>query len=210
MPERSRSFWGWGWADKFPDDAARAALATHVAAMLGAAAPTLVPALRPQPRLDDARLPRPRVATPEPLAAICDLTNESRARHTYGKGYPDQWRAFAGDFAAAPDLVAWPRDERDIEAVLEWAARDRLWVIPFGGGTSVVRGVEAVGGERANGVVSLDLGGLARVLEVDPVARAARIQAGALGPDLEAQLAAHGLTLRFYPQSFEHSTLGGW
>jgi alkyldihydroxyacetonephosphate synthase len=103
-----------------------------------------------------------------------------------------------------------PQGERDVEAALEWAAKHGAWIIPFGGGTSVVRGVEAVGGERANGVATLDLGAMSRVVEVDPISRAARIQAGALGPELEAQLAGHGLSLRFYPQSFEFSTLGGW
>ena len=83
-------------------------------------------------------------------------------------------------------------------------------VIPYGGGTSVVGGVEARVGGRYDGAVSLDLGALDRVLEVDPVSLAARIQAGATGPDLEEQLAEHGLTLRHFPQSFELSTLGGW
>ena len=83
-------------------------------------------------------------------------------------------------------------------------------MIPFGGGTSVVGGVEPLVGERYAGVVSVDLKGLDQVLELDEVSGAARIQAGATGPRLEAQLAEHGLTLRHFPQSFEFSTLGGW
>jgi alkyldihydroxyacetonephosphate synthase len=83
-------------------------------------------------------------------------------------------------------------------------------VIPFGGGTSVVGGVEAAGCERFAGVVTIDLKRLDRVLEVDPVSLSARIQAGAIGPGLEEQLAEHGLTLRHFPQSFQFSTLGGW
>ena len=82
--------------------------------------------------------------------------------------------------------------------------------MPFGGGTSVVGGVEPRVPARFDGVVSLDVGALDRLLEVDPVSRAARIGAGASGPVLERGLAAHGVTLRFYPQSFELSTLGGW
>ena len=82
--------------------------------------------------------------------------------------------------------------------------------IPFGGGTSVVGGVEAAVGARYEGAVAIDLKRLDQVLDVDRVSRAARIQAGATGPWLEDQLRPHGLTLRHFPQSFELSTLGGW
>ncbi|HKO37150.1 MAG TPA: FAD-binding oxidoreductase [Solirubrobacterales bacterium] len=117
-------------------------------------------------------------------------------------------RGFYGKFEEPPDLVAFPRDESEIEAVLSWAEAEGAAVIPFGGGTSVVGGVEPRVGERL--VVSLDLRRLDRVLEVDPVSLAARIQAGATGPGLEEQLREQGLTLRHFPQSFEYSTLGGW
>ena len=83
--------------------------------------------------------------------------------------------------------------------------------IPYGGGTSVVGGVEPRVGEGYAGAVSLDLSALDRVLEVDPVSRAARIQAGRRRPARSrSSCAAHGLTLRHFPQSFEFSTLGGW
>ena len=109
-----------------------------------------------------------------------------------------------------PDLVARPADEREVEEVLAWAEAAGAAVVPYGGGTSVVGGVEPRVPARFAGAVSLDLGALDALHEVDPVSRAARIGAGASGPRLEAQLAEHGLTLRFYPQSFELSTLGGW
>ncbi|HVY77293.1 MAG TPA: FAD-binding oxidoreductase [Solirubrobacterales bacterium] len=104
--------------------------------------------------------------------------------------------------------MAYPRDESEIEVVLEWAEAEGAAVVPFGGGTSVVGGVEARCGDRP--VVSLDLKRLDRMLEVDAESLAARIQAGATGPGLEEQLKQHGLTLRHFPQSFEYSTLGGW
>ena len=113
-----------------------------------------------------------------------------------------------GEFENPPDLVAFPRDESEIETVLSWAEAEGAAVIPFGGGTSVVGGVEARLGERP--VVTMDLRRLDRVLEVDPASLAARIQAGATGPRLEEQLREHGLTLRHFPQSFEYATLGGW
>jgi alkyldihydroxyacetonephosphate synthase len=91
--------------------------------------------------------------------------------------------------------------------VLAWCEEEGAAAIPFGGGTSVVGGVEPPPDRPA---VSIDLGALDRLLEVDERSRAARIQAGALGPALEDQLRGHGYTLRHFPQSFEYSTLGGW
>ena len=119
-------------------------------------------------------------------------------------------RAFRGRFDHLPDVVAHPGDEAELESVLDWCEQSGAAAIPFGGGTSVVGGVEAAVGEGFAGVVTIDLKRLDRVLDVDPVSQAARIQAGVTGPRLEEQLREHGLTLRHYPQSFEYSTLGGW
>ena len=119
-------------------------------------------------------------------------------------------RAFDRDFANAPDFVALPETEADIAAVFDWASRAKVAVIPFGAGSSVVGGVEPVVGDGFAGAVSLDMRRLNRVLEVDATSRAARIQAGILGPAIEAALKVHGFALRHYPQSFEFSTLGGW
>ncbi|HET7786528.1 MAG TPA: FAD-binding oxidoreductase [Myxococcales bacterium] len=206
MTARARSYWGWGWADRFPDAAALRALAERVRPFFANAA--LEP--RAAPPGDEVRLPAPRIEVPAALAAFCTSDRDARLAHTYGKSYRDQVRGLRGDFAAAPDLVALPGNEDQIAAVLEWCGARKVAAIPFGGGTSVVGGVEAAVGARYAGALSLDLRGLDRVLEVDPVSRAARIQAGAAGPVLEAQLAAHGFTLRHFPQSFEFSTLGGW
>ncbi|HEU5060715.1 MAG TPA: FAD-binding protein, partial [Kofleriaceae bacterium] len=208
MAARERSFWGWGWADAFPDEAGRRATGQMVAALLGGGAVEL----GAPPREEDAiaTLATPRVTVPESLAEVVTAAPAVRLRHTYGKAYPDLVRGFAGRFEPAPDLVAFPPDEEAIWAVLDFCAARRLAVIPFGGGTSVVGGVEPAPGERHAGALSLDLGRLGQVLEVDPLSRAARIQAGVLGPALEAQLAEHGFTLRHFPQSFEFSTLGGW
>ncbi len=118
-------------------------------------------------------------------------------------------RAFRGQFEHPPDVVAMPRDEPELAAVLDWALDAGAAVIPFGGGTSVVGGVEPDVPAGFAGVVTIDLRALDRVLEVDPVSLSARIQAGANGPELEEQLRAHGLTLRHYPQSFQFATLGG-
>ena len=204
--QRKRSFWGWGWEDKFPDAAGRKALATQAGAMLGFAPERC----DEPPALESIELRRPRVKAPATLQRFVSDAHEARVRHTYGKSYRDVLRGFRGDFAPAPDLVATPEREEDIAAVLDWAGSAKVAVIPFGGGTSVVGGVEGDVGESYAGVLSLDLGRLDRVLEVERSSLSARIQAGATGPTLERQLAEKGLTLRHFPQSFEFSTLGGW
>ena len=95
-----------------------------------------------------------------------------------------------------------------MEATLDWCEEAGAAVIPYGGGTSVVGGVEPRLGDRPS--VSLDLRRLNAVQEVDAISMAARVQGGATGPGLEEALREHGLTLRHFPQSFEFSTLGGW
>ncbi len=204
--ERKRSFWAWGWEDSLPDNDARRALAMMVAQGVGCEPPTL----RELPKLEDVKIGAPRIESPRELRDFCSDAKSDRVEHAYGKSYPDLVRGFAGDFASAPDLVARPKHEADVAALLGWASASGVMVVPYGGGTSVVGGVEAPALGKYHGVVSLDLRGMDRVLEVDRESLAARIQAGATGPSLESQLAEHGLTLRHYPQSFEFSTLGGW
>ena len=197
--------WGWGYEDRLPDPEARSALAQQLQAWLGF--DELSPCPPPVP--ESIVLPAPRIPAPASIAAFCTTDPYSRASHTRGRSYPDVIRGLRGDFENAPDFCAHPTQESDVERVLEAAAAADLAVVPFGGGTSVVGGIECPRGSH-QGVVSLDLRGLDRVLEVDEVSRLARIGAGATGPVLSAQLATHGLTLRHYPQSFEFSTLGGW
>jgi alkyldihydroxyacetonephosphate synthase len=167
------------------------------------------PEVKPPP-LGEIRLAPPRISPPASLAAFCSSEPYDRAAHTHGKSYPDYVRGLAGDYAAAPDVVAYPRDEQEVAAVLDWAGGAQASVTPFGGGSSVVAGVEPRRRADQKGGVTIDLRELGRVLEVDATSRAARIEGGAFGPALEAQLKPHGLTLRHFPQSFEFSTLGGW
>jgi len=206
---RERSLWAWGWRDKFPDGAARSALAQLTRAML----PGAEPAQRPLPAAHDGvpALAAPAVAIPDALAGFASASPRARALCTRGRGFPDLVAGFADDYAGAPDFVAQPRDAAEVARVLE-VCGERGWAcVPFGGGTSVVGGVDAplARGDRA-AVVVLDLAALSGVHEVDATSRLARIGAGTLGPALEDQLAGHGLTLRHFPQSFEFSTLGGW
>jgi alkyldihydroxyacetonephosphate synthase len=200
---RRRKFWGWGFEDQQPPHAQVEAAAGAAREQLGfGAAEVERPAL-----LDELELRPPRLEPPSSLAAICRTDPYGRAAHAYGKSYRDVVRAFRGRFDNPPDVVAHPSDDAELERVLAWCEETKAAAIPFGGGTSVVGGVEPPADRPA---VSIDLKRLDRVLELDPVSRAARIQAGVTGPALEDQLRGHGLTLRHFPQSFEFSTLGGW
>jgi alkyldihydroxyacetonephosphate synthase len=206
MSGRRRKLWGWGYEDQRTSPKEIEQIAAGAREHLGFGPGEVE---RP-PRLEDIDLPAPRLEPPPALAAICSTDTYERATHAYGKAYRDLVRALRGRFDHPPDVVAHPNDERDLEQLLDWCAGAGAAAIPFGGGTSVVGGVEPrLDGDYA-GAVTIDLGRMDRVLDVDPVSRAARIQAGATGPRLEEQLKGHGLTMRHYPQSFEHSTLGGW
>ncbi|WP_405363338.1 FAD-binding oxidoreductase [Kitasatospora sp. NBC_00085] len=198
---RPRSWWGWGYADAHPGDAECAAL--------GALLPGTLARPLPVPRVADLTVTRPRATPPPALAHLVTADPEARAAHAMGKAYRDVIRALRGRPGRIPDLVARPADDRQVADLLDWAGEQDVAVIPFGGGSSVVGGVE-YRGDAHRAVLSLDLTSMNRVLEVDTAGRSARIQAGALGPVLEAQLRPHGLTLRHFPQSFEFSTLGGW
>ncbi len=201
-----RSFWGWGLEGLGPNDEQALGIGRTLAERF--AQPDL--RVAPAPRLEQITLPAPRVTAPAALASLLSSERYDRVSHAYGKSYRDIVRGARGEFPHPPDLVAFPRSESDVVALLDWCANERLAAIPYGGGSSVVGGVEARDLGAWRGAVSIDLGGLARVLEIDTPSRAARIQAGILGPALEDQLRPHGLTLRHFPQSFEFSTLGGW
>ena len=198
-----RSWWGWG-------NTAEQATDTEVNFLVDRSA-----VLLPDHDFTDHRPPDPASleacrspgSRPPRLAALCSTSRPTGPRTPTARRTAT-WCASCT--ATSPRRPTWSRArarEPDVVAVLDWAARAAIAVIPYGGGSSVVGGVEP----RSTGpAVTLDLTALDRVLEVDPTSRAARIQAGALGPQLEDQLRPHGLTLRHFPQSFEFSTLGGW
>ena len=203
LPRRMK-FWGWGFEGEQATDQERDAVMAMAKQRFGGAG-DIAP-----PRESDIELRAPRIAAPSSLANFCSTTKIDRLIHSYGKSFIDAVRVFERKFPNPPDLVAFPSGEQDIVDLLDWAHRHNVAVIPFGGGSSVVGGVEPDLGAGYAGVVSLNLRRLNKVLEIDKASRAARIQAGALGPELEAQLAPHKLTLRHFPQSFQYSTLGGW
>jgi alkyldihydroxyacetonephosphate synthase len=199
-------WYGWGLEGEGMSDAERTFVLGRYREKFGAAERQTLGL----PTLESLRLPTPRIAPPPALAAFCRREPYDRAAHAYGKSYPDYVRVLLGDLACAPDVVAYPRDEKDIAAVMDWAGEAGASLAPFGGGSSVCGGVEHRPDPSHNAAITLDLKNLGRVKEVDKTSRAARIEAGAYGPALEGQLKPHGLTLRHFPQSFEYSTLGGW
>jgi len=201
---RRLKWWGWGYEDQQPSQEEVRQAAAGIREHLGFAPEDA----EAPPSLDDLELPEPRLLPPAgALGEICAADTYSRAAHAYGKAYRDIVRAFRGRVDNPPDVVAHPRNEDELIAILDWCADAGAAAIPFGGGTSVVGGVEPRGLERA---VAIDLKALDRVVEVDRESRAALIEAGATGPRLEEQLREHGYTLRHFPQSFEYATLGGW
>jgi alkyldihydroxyacetonephosphate synthase len=193
--------WGWGGPADEPTRSGLEAVAPFAAETTGI--PVQEPfAPRPLPELPPAR-----TDLPSSLQAMASTDPVDRARHGIGRSYRDLIRALRGEQTAVPDVVLRPRTEQDVVDILDWAGSSEVPVVPFGGGTSVVGGVEPVG---LRGAISLDLQRLRGVIEVDARSRAVRVRAGTLGPALEEELKPHGLTLRFYPQSFERSSVGGW
>ena len=197
-------FWGWG----YPDEALSNAEIEHLrdmARLIGVSGDAL-----PTPTLADFELRAPRVAAPGNLSSILSDRPYDRASHTYGKSFADLVRLQMRDMSNPPDWVAFPRNEDDLSALMDFAAASGAALVPFGGGTSVCGGVEADVPGDYGAVISVDMQYMNRIVEVDRESRAALIEAGALGPELEAGLKEHDLTLRHFPQSFAFSTLGGW
>ena len=161
-------------------------------------------------RLEDIVLPDITLpgSTLRDLSSICETSTDSydRLTHSMGKGYKDLLRIRRGEVKYAPDAVVFPGTNEEVIKVLELADMIDVAVVPYGGGTSVVSGLEP---GRKN-TISLDTRKLDRILDIDKVSMTAHVQAGILGPELERKLNAEGFTLGHFPQSFEFSALGGW
>jgi len=194
-----RSIWINGLESEEPTAQQRAEQAAQLSERLGVDVE-----LPPIPNVEDLQLRPPRITPPEAIAEFCFTDTYERALHAKG----DRLLEIRGIFQNPPDVVAHPRTEPELEAVLEWCSDSGYVAIPYGGGSSVVDGVTPP--EGYDGVVTIDMDQFDRVLEIDETSRAARIQAGVYGPALEDQLRPHGYTLRHFPQSFTMSTLGGW
>ena len=198
-------WWGWG------DPAIEPQLDGEALAVLR----ERIGELEPWPlarELEDFELPAAE-ALPRALVEAVGEENvltgdEARLRHATGRGYVDLARLRNGTLEAAPDAVVTPADADAIRRAIDVCAAEGIAIVPFGGGTSVVGGIEPIRGAHGR-LISLDLGAL-RDVEVDKRSLTARLGAGLPGPEAEAALGRHGLTLGHFPQSFEHATIGGF
>lgn len=204
-PRRDSKWWGWGDPSVAPelDGPALATLRERIGE------------LQPAPRATEPEgfdLP-PAQQLPRALIEAVGEENvfagtEDRIRHATGCGYVDLARLRSGKLDAAPDAVLLPADPATVKRVLDLCASEGIAIVPFGGGTSVVGGIEPLRGGHER-LVSLDLSRL-RNVEVDSRSLTARLGAGLRGPEAEAELGKHGLVLGHYPQSFEYATIGGF
>ncbi|MFT4977447.1 MAG: alkyldihydroxyacetonephosphate synthase [Myxococcota bacterium] len=212
---RDRLKWtGWGWAERsFDLHGSEQALWSFLKEGLG------IGALHPMPSADIDTLPlKPSALSTSLRAALETALAPERVRtdrfervfHAVGRSYWDLLRLRAGELEHAPDAVVYPTSTAELLALMTLAVAEGLSLIPFGGGSSIVGGVEAIRGSGHVATITVDMSEMNALLSVDPTSMTATAQAGIYGPALEAALAAQGLTLGHYPQSFEFSTLGGW
>lgn len=206
MSGKTRSWWGWGNVEDAVTGAERAEITRRTAEMLPGADLTVHEA----PPVESFEVGPSRIQAPQGLASLASADVRNRLAHSHGQAFRDIVRALLGQLPHVPDLVMRPTSEDQVVRVLDWCSDGGIAVVPFGGGSSVVGGVEPRVGDHYAGVVSLDMSSMDQVLEIDRTSRAALVQAGVFGPHLEDQLRPQGYSLRFFPQSFEFSTLGGW
>jgi alkyldihydroxyacetonephosphate synthase len=202
-------WWGWGSEDhrvELPPQALE-----RLRGVLGAEARRADPVAIEAVRLDDPRLSGDTV---ERLANVVGPSwarsdRLERVRHAAGKSYPDLVRMRAGSAEHAPDAVVYPENAEQIRALLQLCGEEGIAIVPFGGGTSVVGGVEPLRGSFGS-LVTLDLARMGAVSSVDERSMTAELEPGLRGPEVEAELGRWNLTLGHFPQSFEYATLGGW
>jgi alkyldihydroxyacetonephosphate synthase len=205
----------WGWGDPnitFPM-ADKPALWPWIAKKLGVMSnsPTTTP-------VDLASIQLPATRAGEELLADLHVILKpgqvaldalQRLLHSYGKSFPDLFCVRNGVVKRAPDAVLFPDSHEQVEALVKLAYRRDFCLVPFGGGTNIVGGINP-SVDEARPLLTLSLRNMNRLISLDSESRTATIQAGALGPKLEADLAERGHSLGHYPDSFEYSTLGGW
>jgi alkyldihydroxyacetonephosphate synthase len=210
---KQQKWWGWGAEGIQFSFADKPKFAPFVMDVIG------VDVTKPAPRvaeLSSFDIPTTQLAA-DLRAALVDAIGEEyvveddeyRVIHAFGRGVRDLVRVRRGQFGRLPDAVVYPGSEDDVVGIVNAAVAHDAVVIPYGGGSNIVGALEAVPTETRQ-VLSIDMGRMNKVLEIDGASGLARIQAGVLGPDMEVQLNAKGWTMGHFPDSFVWSTLGGW
>ena len=209
---RHMKWWGWGYEDVTFDDTGKPELWPYLKRELG------IDEIRWNKPInfDDVSLPKPKIN--ETFFALIKTKldkdqikedKKTRLIHAAGKSFRDLWLMRQGDIKFAPDCVIFPNNEEDVVSIMNAAKEHEVVLIPFGGGSNIAGCIEPK--DRSNRmVVSLDMCRMHKVIDVDKYSLIARIQPGVYGQHLEEQLEEHGVTLGHFPDSFLHSTLGGW
>ncbi|HXA55063.1 MAG TPA: FAD-binding oxidoreductase [Solirubrobacteraceae bacterium] len=200
----------WGWGDPGHPPALGQGMLRLLRDTVGTAQKPRPPVALARVKLAPAALPDGVRGELQALLGADGVREDhaERVAHAAGRGYPDLVRLRSGEPQGAPDAVVYPRTPAELRELLALCCKRSLAVVPFGGGTSVVGGVEPLKGEHA-AVVALDMRHLADPVRIDGVSRIATVGAGMRAPALERRLMAHHLTLGHYPQSFEYVSLGG-
>ena len=210
---KQQKWWGWGAEGIQFSFADKPKFAPFVMDVIG------VDVTKPAPRvaeLSSFDIPTTQLSA-DLRAALVDAIGEEyvveddeyRVIHAFGRGVRDLVRVRRGQFGRLPDAVVYPGSEDDVVGIVNAAVAHDAVVIPYGGGSNIVGALEAVPTETRQ-VLSIDMGRMNKVLEIDEASGLARIEAGVLGPDMEVQLNAKGWTMGHFPDSFVWSTLGGW
>ncbi len=209
---KHQKWWGWGVEGIAFDPSSKPNFSPFVKKVIGldiskpGRAPKFEDLKVPASLMDPALAAQLRTVVGERFYLDDDM---DRVVHTYGKGVRDLMRLRRGDLRRVVDAVVYPAGEDQVRAVVDACVAADAVLIPFGGGSNIVGALEPAA-EEQRPVVSVDLGRMNKVLEIDDEAGLARIQAGALGPQIEEQLGRRGWTMGHFPDSFNHSALGGW
>ncbi len=214
MPERPPArWWGWGTSSTRYDPGRADRVIRHLRARLGPEGPAFADPVGP-PRSDEVDPTRLDATDLEALRSVVGAAGVSvdpvaRVTHSFGRSLVDELALRTRSFRPLADGVVTPSSTPQVEGIVRVAGARDLALVPWGAGSSVVGGVRAdAGSHRA--VLALSLERLDRLVALEPTDRLATFEAGILGPELESALRDRGFTLGHFPQSFEHSTLGGW
>lgn len=210
---KQQKWWGWGIEGHGFSYADKPKFPAFVKEVIGVDITAPAPAVREFATLDvpESRLSQ---ALKDDLVRIIGADyvvtdDEYRVVHAFGKGVRDLVRVRRGQLGRVPDVVVYPATEDEVALIVDAVVAADGVLIPFGGGSNIVAALEARADEERQ-VISVNLGRMNKVIEIDEASGIARIQAGVLGPDMEEQLNAKGWTMGHFPDSFMWSTLGGW